>query len=234
MKYHTIVLLCMMSLIVACSSGDSNANEDSNADTSAKALRVGVVPIEECLPIYVAKHLGLLDSLHADVRVISYDALSECKEALHKKQVDAIINDSVVNFKFLTSKKSRIHRISQLSDKVIAADGEGYSANLAYEAIDSLLKQERHMFIIRVEDLNVRSKMLKTGNVDAALLPEPWASEAKKTGAFEVESFAKRVERPMFKTNGRINGKKLDEAIKVAQDSIKKYGKENYAYTLDK
>ena len=228
----TVVMSAAMVLSVACSSSEETdlLPEEIEQHTSTKALRVGVVPIEECLPVTVAQHLGLLDSLHADVLVKRYDALSECKAAKEKGEIDVMVEDSTIAFTFLTSKKSRIHRISQLSDKVIAADGDGYSTKLAYEAIDSLLKQKRHVFVIRVEDLSVRTRMLMTGNVDAALLPEPWATMAKKAGAYEVEGQRSKVK------GRRSEGlsKKFREALRVASDSIDRYGKENYAYTLDK
>lgn len=227
-----MVMSAAMVLSVACSSSEETdlLPEEIEQHTSTKALRVGVVPIEECLPVTVAQHLGLLDSLHADVLVKRYDALSECKAAKEKGEIDVMVEDSTIAFTFLTSKKSRIHRISQLSDKVIAADGDGYSTKLAYVAIDSLLKQKRHVFVIRVEDLSVRTRMLMTGNVDAALLPEPWATMAKKAGAYEVEGQRSKVK------GLRAEGlsKKFREALRVASDSIDRYGKENYAYTLDK
>ena len=228
----TMVMSAAMVLSVACSSSEETdlLPEEIEQHTSTKALRVGVVPIEECLPVTVAQHLGLLDSLHADVLVKRYDALSECKAAKEKGEIDVMVEDSTIAFTFLTSKKSRIHRISQLSDKVIAADGDGYSTKLAYVAIDSLLKQKRHVFVIRVEDLSVRTRMLMTGNVDAALLPEPWATMAKKAGAYEVEGQRSKVKG--LRPEGL--SKKFREALRVASDSIDRYGKENYAYTLDK
>ena len=58
-------------LTASCNSGNrDNDNSDVNYTTSSKAMRLGVIPVDECLPVYVAEHLGLLDSLHADVKLI--------------------------------------------------------------------------------------------------------------------------------------------------------------------
>lgn len=214
-------------LLAACGNGEA---EEEHLNTSSKATKIGIVPVEECLPLLVAEHLGLLDSLHADVRVMRYGSLSDCRKALDRHEVDAILSDSDISYKLLASKKARIHRISQLSDKVIAADGEGYSKRLVEQNIDSLLKLDRHIFLIKVEDLNVRTKMLTSNSVDAAILPEPYASQAIKAGAVELKIKDERTKA----RGGASFGNKLKPALTVACDSIKKYGKENYAHTLDR
>lgn len=216
-------------LTTSCDS-DNNGDGDSNAiyPTTSKALRLGVIPVDECLPIYVAEHLGLLDSLNADVKVFHYDALSECRTALANHKVDYIVCDSDIHYKLLTSKKSRLHRVSQLSEKVIAADGVGYSKKLVEQNIDSLLKLDRHIFVIKVEDLNVRTKMLISNNIDAAILPEPWASLAIKQGGAVLLSTKAEPNRKLSTQFSQTKNKKLLHAINTAVDSINKYGKENY------
>lgn len=223
----------MMLAVVACGNGN-NGSDNGNGNSSKGSLRVAVIPVEECLPLLVAEKLGLLDSTEADVKLMRYRALSECQEAMKKHEVDAMPNDSAIGFKFLTSKKARIHRLSQLSDKVIATDKVGYAYNLAKASIDSLLKQDRHVFIIQVNDIDVRTKMLTTSNVDAALLPEPNATEAIKQGAYEIK-LPKEITGNAGLAHSLLTKStpKLDESLKTALDSIKQYGKENYYYLLD-
>jgi hypothetical protein len=114
-----------------------------------------------------------------------------------------------------------------LNDKVIAADKEGHSYDLARMAVDSLLNAKQPVFIIQVEDLMVRLKMLTTGNVDAAMLPEPYATMAVKQGGVEL---------PLLNGNDNGNGNvivnvaKLKEPLRIAQDSIRRFGKENYEW----
>lgn len=213
-------------LLTSCSSEDKE--QEAPRTTTKDALSIGILPVDECLPYYVAEHLGLLDSLHADVRVVKYKALSECRNALAAHEIDHYINDSSIHYRFFTSKKARLHRISQLSDRVIAADGEGYSKRIVEENIDSLLKLKRHIFIIRVEDLDVRTKMLVSNSVDAAILPEPWATQAKKAGAYELK--IKPADSLALKAQPfpKVSNAKLSEALSVAKDSIRKYGKQNY------
>lgn len=226
----------MMALaFTSCNHNDNaNGSVNDNINDGKGALRIAVVPVEECLPLLVAEHLGLLDSLHGNARVTRYGALSECREAMARHKADAMVNDSAIGYRMLTSQKSRIHRVAQLSDKVIAADKEGCSYDMARAAIDSLLRQKRHVFIIQVEDMEVRTKMLTTGNIDAALLPEPHATQAVKQGAYEISLTGKMADRGrlahslLTKTTPAI-----ERSLKTARDSIKRYGKENYYYLLE-
>jgi hypothetical protein len=119
------------------------------------------------------------------------------------------------------------------------------------------------VYIIQVEDLKVRLKMLTTGNVDAAMLPEPYATMAVKQGGVELPLLngndngngndtqpkvaTKREQGSLRNGEGNqdkgqqsprnsklvkvpviINVAKLKEPLRIAQDSIRRFGKENY------
>lgn len=211
-----IIMLC------ACSFSESAEKGSERTTTSAKSIRIGVLPIEECLPLFVAEHLGLLDSTAADVRLIRYKAFSECRQALAKGEVHGIVNDSACTFRFLTSKKARIRRISQLSDKVIAADSRGLSYSIALAIVDSLLRSKENVFIVQVEDFDVRTQMLITGNVDAAILPEPFATKAIEAGAVEINGIKNNEDGVKSKEEG-IRGKW--ERLKSKAEGIKNNGK---------
>jgi len=254
--------------LAACSGKDGN---EADKATSAKAVRVAIVEVDECLPLMVAEHLGLLDSLHADVRLIRKGSIAECRQAVESGEADVCVNDEAIDFKLVTSKKARIKRISQLNDKVIAADKEGHSYDLARMAVDSLINAKQPVFIIQVEDLMVRLKMLTTGNVDAAMLPEPYATMAVKQGGVELPllngndngngndtqpKVATKREQSSLRNGNQdkgqgdkgqgdkgqqsprnsklvkvpviVNVAKLKEPLRIAQDSIRRFGKENY------
>ncbi|MBO7051163.1 MAG: hypothetical protein J6W24_00660 [Prevotella sp.] len=236
---RTLLYIIVICCIVGCSK-DNNANKNANANkilkeenTTNAPVKIAILPVEECLPLYVAEHLGLLDSLHANVTLFKYGALSECRSAILQHKADVTINDSALRYHFLTSQKARIHRIAQLSDKVIAADSKGYSYNMARTAIDSLLNKKRHVFIIQVEDINIRTKMLISGNVDAALLPEPHASHALKAGAYEIILSKNNTQNDTLARSLLTKYvPRLERYLIIARDSLKMYGKDNYLYLL--
>lgn len=237
----------------------SKAEKERLRKEDSAALKIGVLPTEDCLPVVVAKELRLFDTLGIDVHLRKYRALSECRHALTKGIVEGAALDSVLltlinengtelynglstdlTWQFLTAKKSRISRLDQLTDKMIAADSHGESYRLAESALDSLLKKKMPVFIVQCEDVKVRYGMLIAGNVDAALLPEPFATKARKQGA-------RLIDKVVSKPKGMIAFRKdamadktrkaqydgFIKAVNIAKDSIKTYGKEKYTRLLE-
>ena len=265
-RYIYILLgLMLCGVLAGCGEAESRARiskaeREARRKADSAALKIGVMPTEDCLPILVAKEKRLFDTLGVDVRLRKYHALSECREALEKKRVEGAVIDSTLmkelkdlgqnlegamstnlTWKFLTARKSRITRLAQLSDKFIAADSHGDSHVLASKAIDSLVtKKKMHIFIIQVEDPAVRLDMLTNGNIDAALLPEPFATIAQKRGARwikEVKSsprgvLAMRSEALKHKTRQQ-QFSLFKKAIGMANDSIRRFGREKYSELLN-
>lgn len=237
----------------------SMAERERLRKEDSAALKVGVIPTSDCLPILVAKELRLFDTLDVDVHLRRYHAISECRYALVNKLVEGAVIDSTLlnelngkepwlyapmktalSWKFLTAKKARISRLDQMNDKMIAADGHGESRRLAEKAIDSLLRKKMLVFVVQVEDPAVRLDMLNNGNVDAALLPEPFATKAIKEGARHISSVksspagvvAFRKEVMSHKTR-KQQYESFEKAVTIARDSIKKYGEDNYSKLLE-
>lgn len=236
----------------------TKAEREAMRKADSAALKIGVMPTADCLPIIVAKQLRLFDTLGVDVRLRRYHALSECRKALTDSLVEGAAIDSTLmkvlqekglkldgvmatdlTWKFLTAKKARITRLGQLRDKFVAADSHGESFLLAQNATDSLNRKKPSTFIVQVEDPAVRLNMLTTGNVDAALMPEPYATTAMKRGAHWIKEVKSRpcgvvvVRAAAMKDKTRKEQLELfKKAIAVAKDSINKYGQERYANLL--
>lgn len=261
----TLLSLLLLPMVFACGNGEESASmsktdrEVLRREDSA-AFKVGVLPTEDCLPIVVAKELHLFDTLGVSVHLRHYHALSECRIALRDSLVQGAVIDSVLmnemikkgtplykgittgmQWKFLTARKARITRLEQLADKTIAADSHGESHRLAEMAIDSLQKKGQLVFIVQVEDLDVRLKMLGNGNVDAALLPEPYATKAQEQGANVIDRVKSKpagvlaLRSDAMKPQSRKDQYKVFlKAIDIAKDSIQRYGKEKYMHLLRK
>lgn len=257
-----------MGIALVCCTGNteeqqriSKAERDSLRRLDAAALKIGVMPTLECLPIVVAEHLKLYDTLHVSVHLRRYHAMYECRNALEDSIVEGAVIDTLLmtdinkrkegwlyegmrlpmKWHFLTAKKARLTRFDQMGDKMIAADGHGISNRLAQQVNDSLTKKKQQAFVIQVEDLTIRTKMLLTGNVDAALLPEPFASQTMENGAKEIDIKQGKPHRcgvVAFRSHGMKSAKRKQQqqlftkAISIANDSIEKYGRDNYLWML--
>lgn len=265
MKTIVYIIICifLVSLSYGCDSEEAVrrqtlAERQRLLREDSAALKIGVLPTEDCLPVVVAAQLRLYDTLGVPVHLRHYRAMSECRKALCDSLVEGAVIDSTLlsqlndggewlqgglavpmQWRFLTSKKARISRLDQMSDKIIAADSHGESHRLAEQAIDSLLKKNQLVFIVQVEDLDVRCKMLSSGNVDAALLPEPFATKAVKQGARVITAVKSRPygvvalrKKAMQDTTRQQQYRLFLKAVAIAKDSIRQYGKNHYMQYL--
>lgn len=254
----------LFSLVFSCSDEEavarlSKAEKEALRRADSAALKIGVLPTEDCLPIVVAKELRLFDTLGVSVHLRHYGAMSECRIALRDSLVQGAVIDSLLmsqmkalgtslyegmktdmRWQFLTSRKARVSRMEQMADKNVAADSHGESHRLAEAAVDSLVKKGQLVFIIQVEDLKIRTKMLNTGNVDAALLPEPFATKARNQGANVIKSVKSSPVGVLALRTESMKPKERKEqfrlflkAVDAANDSIKKYGKAHYMKLLE-
>lgn len=262
--FYFIFSILLVSLSFACSDEEtvarlSQEEREALRKADSAALKIGVLPTEDCLPIVVAKELRLFDTLGVSVHLRHYGAMSECRIALRDSLVQGAVIDSLLmmqmqeigtslykgmktdmQWQFLTSKKARVNRMEQMADKNVAADSHGESHRLAEMAIDSLVRKGQLVFIIQVEDVRIRTKMLNAGNVDAALLPEPFATKARNHGANVIKSvksspvgvLAMRTE-SMKPKERKEQFKLFLKAVDIANDSIKRYGKAHYMKLLE-
>ena len=202
----------LMLLLPSCTSEEekmqlTKQEREAQRREDSLALKIAVLPTEDSEPILLADSLGLFEKMGVVVHLRKYGALSECRYALKKKMVEGAVIDSVLGgvvakddatdltygrntsltLKLVTAKKSRILRQEQLADKIIAADSRGASKLLAQRLKEELGK--KRVFIVQCEDVKVRYQMLTAGNVDGALLPEPYASMAVKKGANVLKEY---------------------------------------------
>lgn len=219
------------------------------------SLKIGVLPTEDCYPALVAEKLSLFDSVGVVVHLRHYNALSECRYALKNKLVEGAFIDSTLakiiekedkrelvfgpatslTWKLVASKKSRVLRTAQLTEKIVAADSHGASHVIATSVVDSILRRKQNAFVLQCEDINVRYDMMHLNNVDAALLPEPYASRAVKEGDNIIKDFSRKHYGVLVMRSASYKDKRINEqyrlfikAMEMANDSIKKNGVEKY------
>ena len=189
------------SLFVACG-GEHQPSVEEQHTIDSTTLKVAVMPTLDCLPFYVAEAHGMLqtDSLH--VALVHYTAQMDCDTAIARERVECMVTDLVraerlqqqgtplsylsatgLSWQLLTSYQARIRQLKQLDDKMLAMTRYSATALLADQAVDSAgLKAER-VFRIQVNDVGIRLSMLENNIMDALLLPEPQATQARNLRA---------------------------------------------------
>lgn len=175
---------------------------------SPASLRIGVLLIEDSVPLYVAQQEKYYEKENVDVTLIPFLSALERDSALTAGAIDGAVSDPVGailldqgrgiiqitslclgetpeegRFAILGAPESNIHAIKALKKVDIAV-----SNNTIIEYVtDRLLEQQGFatgdIRTIEVRKMPIRMQMLLSGSVQAATLPEPLASIAQANGA---------------------------------------------------
>ena len=204
MKKYLFLFIATALLLSAC--GDSKeetkrltrAERQRLAREDSAALKVGVLPTLDCLPVYLAKERQLFEKYGADVRPKAFTAQLDGEEALRKGRVEGTVSDVVraerlkkrgtavryvaatnAYWQFISNRKARVRELRQMTDKMVAMTNFSATDMLAQMCIDSVKLKRDDVFRVPVNDVHVRLLMLKNNELDAMLLTEPQAAEAR-------------------------------------------------------
>ncbi len=195
-----IPIICTLASCTAREAGVSASGEDS------LALHVAVLPTMDCLPAYYAGRMGMFDSLGVDVRLMTFASQMDIDTALvrghvqmghenlarmemmERKGVDTLTAVAELHEQLflLTARARRIKTLVQLKGRMVAVDrfdNADYWSDILMEMAGL---EQTDIYRPQVNDLQVRRQMLTSQLVDAALLPEPYATEARVMGHQQV------------------------------------------------
>jgi len=202
--HRTQILIILMILVLSAACARSTL-ENSNEPTT---IKIAVLPILDTLPMYVAEQEGLFDNYDLKVEFVAAGSAPKRDELINSGQVDGMINEVVSTifynrestqvqivryaraatsdsaiFRILASGKSNITSVEQLKGVEI-----GVSKGTVIEYLtDRLLQAEgfasEEIQVIAVPDIGQRMALLGSGELDAAMLPDPLASLVMQQGA---------------------------------------------------
>ena len=219
------------------------------------ALKVAVMPTLDCLPLYVAEEREMFDTV-VDIRLKCYTAQMDCDTALQRGRVEMAVSDLVraermkgekLKLHYLTStnaywllignRNQRITNLSHLDDRMLAMTRYSVTDLLGDLAVDSAKLKTERVFRIQINDVNVRLKMLENNEMDALLMTEPQAAQARmlkhkvlldtrkldmQMGAIVMRS------KYLEEKNRRRQMEVLIKGYNAACDSINQYGVGTY------
>jgi NitT/TauT family transport system substrate-binding protein len=198
--------------LVGCAAPSTGGSTASSASGSTGGkLRVGLLPIVDALPIYVADSEGFFKAQNLSVDLSLFASALERDAAFQAGQLDVELNDLVSAA--LLNKDGNSARVIRLSYRgnpkmpmmtILAAPGSSImasadlknvpiaiSGNSVIEyATDQMLSREgvapSDIQKTEVSKIPVRVEMLSKGQVQAATLPEPFTSLALAQGARRI------------------------------------------------
>lgn len=222
------------------------------------ALKVAVMPTSDCFPVFIAKDRNLFDTTKVDVRLRGYNSQMDCDTALSSGSVEGSFSDlmrterlrrkgvaldyetsTMLYWQLVSNKKARINKVSQLGNKTIGMSRYSATDYLCDQVLESI-NTSSQTFRIQVNDVNIRFSMLRNNELDAAWMPEPYASVAMRSNKCIHDSRKNRqcLGVLAFRTSAMKDRRirtQIDAFIKgynAACDSINKYGISHYADLL--
>ncbi len=208
MHLRALALVATIITLASCNKREAmlSAHGAEGKQDKDTTLSVAVVPELDCLPVYYAKRMGLFDSLGLDVRLLQYAAQADADTALARgratlghtslarievmarKDGDTLAPAAMTSepLYLITARTKRISKTKQLAGAVVAIDRHS-DADLWSDSVAALAGLEAtDIYRPQINDLSLRTLMLTEQLVDAAFLPEPWATQARLDGNRQV------------------------------------------------
>jgi NitT/TauT family transport system substrate-binding protein len=204
-----VVALCVMlaGALVACSPTTTTPGTTTTTP-AATVIRIGTLPTEDSLPLWVAQRDGLFAKAGLDVTTTVFASAVERDAAMTAGAIDGEMGDLIAasllreggvpvkvatvmlgatakegRFGIAVKPKSTVTKLSQLAGVPIATS----SSTIQEYVLDKLMAgagvPAAQIKTVEIKKVPVRFEQLMAGAIDAAALPEPFLSLAEKTGA---------------------------------------------------
>jgi len=170
------------------------------------ALRIAVMPVMDCLPVYYAQQTGLMELVKLHAKVETYMAQMDIDTTLEKGHTDVAYSDLIRSIRLMpqvdslkafiagqerltlvSQKGKRVKKENQLKEKMIAMCRLSVTDYWCDTFTKNLNLSEENVYRPQVNDVQLRTDMLRTNLIDAGIYPEPYASWMMKLGHLKIE-----------------------------------------------
>ena len=198
-----VAILLIFALIVGC------GNEQTTCDTEEEksVIRIGILQVEDILPLAVGNEEGFFAEKGIRVELTIFPSPTDKASAFLAGELDASVTDVIVTYSMAAQVPVRIGSLTtgvtpeEGPFGIVSAPGSGIytiqdlqgknigiSFNTIIEyVLDGILAQEglNPGFVEKtaVPGLSVRMEMLLSGQIDAAIFPDPLLTFAQHQGA---------------------------------------------------
>ncbi|MEG1868998.1 MAG: ABC transporter substrate-binding protein [Clostridiales bacterium] len=200
-KILVIFCLSLMLLATGCG-GDNKDTKDEATQADNMEITVAVMPSIDKIPIIVGDSMGFFEKRGLTVNVENFQSPTDRNAALQGGKVDAVMSDMVADVLYLQAGLDmKITSLIQ-TDFAIIANGEsgiktfeditpshtnGIALNCLMEYIADKAGDSQK---IMVPDVMTRIEQVLSGDIDLAVVPEPYGSMAVERGAVKVGTAA--------------------------------------------
>ena len=165
------------------------------------ALKVALMPTLDCLPFYYAERCGLFKASGLDVRLQTFKSQMDCDTAFTRHHSDISYTDLIRaallqskgeglyvfmqadgHHELVTAKSKRIRQTRHLKERMVAMARHSVTDLLLDTVIAQAKLDPSTVYHPQINDISLRCDMLRNATIDAAFLPEPYATQAKAEG----------------------------------------------------
>ena len=256
------LFLTIICLLIGCGQSYEDTKRISRAQRirlakeDSAALKIAVLPTLDCLPFYLAEDHNMFDTV-VDIRLKFFSAQMDVDTAIINRRVEIgvtdlvraermIKQDSTIEYltatnaywQLITNRIARMTQLKHLEDKMLAMTRYSVTDMLGDIAVDSAKLKPEFVFRIQIKDVNIRLKMLENNEMDALLLTEPQAGQArllKHKVILDTRNLDMKMGAVVMR-NGVMNDKNRKRQLEVlikgyneACDSINHYGVAEYS-----
>ena len=177
------------------------------------ALKIGFLPAEDELPLFVGLQRGDFARVGVDLQLITFASAIERDTAFRAGQLDGIVTDLVAvglfgkgkmsvkmssitlgakpsegRFALLAGPNVGLNGVSDLKGVPVAISNNSIIEFVTYQLLISGGLKEKEIKTLEIPKVPVRLEMLINGQVAAATLPDPFAALAEARGAKVIAS----------------------------------------------
>lgn len=206
-KWKLIILFLAGLLILGTTGCGNRQGGEPATETVTESLKLGVLSLEDILPMVVANEKGYFAEEGLEVELISFQSTVESQSAFQSGEIDGMMNDMVVaallkesgtdlrvtsvtleatgerrRFAIVASPDSGINRVEDLKGKEL---GISFNSIIEYTTDEMLLSagvNPEEVAKTAIPKIPVRLEMLINNNIEAANLPDPLITLAEFNG----------------------------------------------------
>ena len=173
----------------------AGCSTSSNAPEETLSLKIGVMPAVDTAPIYLAEEKGYFDELGLDLTIELFNNASDRQTALQTHAIDGAMTDLIAVATNINGGFDL--KATTLTDGVFPVlVRAGYEetpeikvammeVSVSNFLIDEWLGDDYTIEKVFINDIPARLEMIKSGQVDMGLFPEPMASNGAAKGDLE-------------------------------------------------
>ncbi|MDD6732098.1 MAG: ABC transporter substrate-binding protein [Bacteroidales bacterium] len=200
-KGHSLFLIALLLLMSCQKQAPVAAPQPSEAQPADTVLRLALVPNRDCLPFYYAGQSGIFRRLGLHVQITTYRSQLECDTALLGQSADVgwtepaylqaygkkagrvtTLWQTATAWQLYVPKKLRIAKVKDIAGRTVAASRHSAALTTMEQALKKVGIQLSDVYCTQVNNLKLRTGMLTSGQVDAAMLCWPYGSWASAGG----------------------------------------------------